>query len=81
MKSVEIIRSICDEMEVAQSKVMSDLIWPELVEARRRIAIRLRLDLKWSYPRIARVIKRDSSTVQTLVKGRRMCAAGKARAA
>ena len=66
---METIREVCIERRLPVSAVISQRRWPELVDARREVALRLR-EQGWSYPRIGRALRRDHSTIYVLVNGK-----------
>ena len=66
---METIREVCTERRLPVSAVISSRRWPELVDARREVALRLRKQ-GWSYPRIGRALRRDHSTIHALVNGK-----------
>lgn len=66
---METIRNVCKERGLTVSAVLSERRWPEVVDARREVALRLR-EQGWSYPRIGRALRRDHSTIYVLVNGK-----------
>lgn len=62
---------ICGEHGVRLSDVVTGPSTKLLVKARRAIALMLRQERKLSYPLIGRLLNRDQSTIQYLIKPKR----------
>jgi chromosomal replication initiation ATPase DnaA len=74
MTPAEIVFDTCYSFGITPKRLLSDAKrnkWKSIVMARRAVATRLRNELKMSYPEIGHLLKRDHSSVWTLVNGRK----------
>jgi hypothetical protein len=63
--------AICLSLGVTVDELGEDCRLGPVIEARRRLSLYLHDELKWSYPMMGRLLRKDHSTVHALINGRR----------